>query len=81
MKLWAYAHAPVPVRLLIDGFDQHGPTSTLFTGPQNGAYRHADRVAFGEELELPQPFALTLDTAGFPAPWAWRPPAPRRAGG
>ncbi|WP_412077248.1 Uma2 family endonuclease [Streptomyces xanthophaeus] len=33
-KLWAYAHAPVPVYLLIDRFDEHGPTATLFTGPE-----------------------------------------------
>ncbi|MET9699005.1 Uma2 family endonuclease [Streptomyces sp. NPDC006529] len=65
-KLWAYAHAPVPVYLLIDRFDEHGPTATLFTGPQNGAYRHADRVPFGDEVVLPEPFAVTLDTAAFP---------------
>ncbi|MEU2392473.1 Uma2 family endonuclease [Streptomyces sp. NPDC007369] len=51
-KLWAYGRAPVPVYLLIDGFDRHGPTGTLFTGPQNGAYGHADRVAFGDKPEL-----------------------------
>ncbi|MFD7030143.1 Uma2 family endonuclease [Streptomyces sp. NPDC059917] len=65
-KLWAYAHAPVPVYLLIDRFDEHGPTATLFTEPRNGAYKHADRVAFGEGLVLPEPFALTLDTGAFP---------------
>ena len=65
-KLWAYAHAPVPVYLLIDRFDEHGPTVTLFTGPENGAYRHAERVAFGEALKLPAPFAVTLETEPFP---------------
>ncbi|MDJ0384624.1 Uma2 family endonuclease [Streptomyces sp. G-G2] len=65
-KLWAYAHAPVPAYLLIDRFDEHGPTTTLFTEPQNGAYKHADRVAFGDKLVLPKPFPLTLDTAAFP---------------
>ncbi|MFG3366152.1 Uma2 family endonuclease [Streptomyces sp. NPDC048156] len=65
-KLWAYAHAPVPVYLLVDRFDEYGPTATLFTGPQNGAYKHAERVPFGECLELPDPFAATVDTAGFP---------------
>ncbi|MEV7615800.1 Uma2 family endonuclease [Streptomyces sp. NPDC089799] len=65
-KLWAHARAPVPVYLLIDRFDAHGPTATLFTEPQNGAYRHADRVAFGDELVLPKPFGLKLDTRHFP---------------
>ncbi|MCY0947420.1 Uma2 family endonuclease [Streptomyces antarcticus] len=65
-KLWAYAHAPVPVYLLIDRFDEHGPTATLFTGPENGAYRHAERVAFGEALKLPDPFSVTLETEHFP---------------
>lgn len=65
-KLWAYAHAPVPVYLLVDRFDEHGPTATLFTGPQNGAYKRAERVPFGEGLKLPEPFAVTVDTADFP---------------
>ncbi|MEV0259450.1 Uma2 family endonuclease [Streptomyces sp. NPDC050732] len=65
-KLWAYGHAPVPVYLLVDRFDEYGPTVTLFTGPQNGAYKHAERVPFGESLKLPDPFAATIDTAGFP---------------
>ncbi|MFD0269856.1 Uma2 family endonuclease [Streptomyces sp. NPDC127106] len=52
-KLWAYGHAPVPVHLLIDGFDRHGPTSTLFTRPDKGAYRHADRVASGGKRSFP----------------------------
>ncbi|MCX5406332.1 Uma2 family endonuclease [Streptomyces sp. NBC_00335] len=65
-KLWAYAHAPVPVYVLIDRFDEHGPTATLFTEPENGAYKHAVRVAFGDGLRLPEPFALTLDTGSFP---------------
>ncbi|MFD3698550.1 Uma2 family endonuclease [Streptomyces sp. NPDC058646] len=65
-KLWAHAHAPVPVYLLIDRFDEHGPTATLFTGPANGAYRHTERVAFGEVLKLPEPFPVALETEHFP---------------
>ncbi|MFJ9342716.1 Uma2 family endonuclease [Streptomyces sp. NPDC101733] len=65
-KLAAYAHAPVPVYLLIDRFDPHGPTATLFTGPENGAYRHAERVPFGGVLTLPEPFAVGLETERFP---------------
>ncbi|GAA3488766.1 MULTISPECIES: Uma2 family endonuclease [Streptomyces] len=65
-KLWAYAHAPVPAYLLIDRFDEHGPTSTLFTEPHNGAYKHMDRVPFGEPVVLPEPFGGELDTSRFP---------------
>ncbi|MFH9425845.1 Uma2 family endonuclease [Streptomyces sp. NPDC017529] len=65
-KLWAYAHAPVPAYLLVDRFDEHGPTTSLFTEPQNGAYKHAERAPFGEAVELPGPFFGTLHTAPFP---------------
>ncbi|MFD9717287.1 Uma2 family endonuclease [Streptomyces sp. NPDC059076] len=65
-KLWTYAHAPVPVHLLIDRFDEHGPTSTLFTKPHHGSYQHAERVPFGQQVRLPVPFDLKLDTAAFP---------------
>ncbi|WP_328399181.1 Uma2 family endonuclease [Streptomyces sp. NBC_00390] len=65
-KLWAYAHAPVPTYLLIDRFDEHGPTATLFTQPQNGAYKHAERVPFGDQVKLPEPFDAVLDTSAFP---------------
>ncbi|MFB6521863.1 hypothetical protein [Streptomyces sp. NPDC056401] len=62
----SYAHAPVPVHLLVDRFDEHGPTATLFTEPENGACKHAVRVAFGGELGLPAPFAVAVDTGSFP---------------
>ncbi|MFF0449082.1 Uma2 family endonuclease [Streptomyces sp. NPDC004609] len=65
-KLWAYAHAPVPTYLLIDRFDERGPTSTLFTEPENGAYKLTERVPFGREIHLPEPFGLSLDTSVFP---------------
>jgi Uma2 family endonuclease len=65
-KLWAYAHAPVPIYLLIDRFDEHGPTTTLFTDPESGAYKHAERVPFGKAVTLPDPFVITLDTSPFP---------------
>ncbi|WP_406138755.1 Uma2 family endonuclease [Streptomyces sp. NBC_01089] len=65
-KLWAYAHAPVPAYLLIDRFDEHGPTTTLFSAPLNGAYKHSERVPFGEQLKLPDPFGGLLDTGAFP---------------
>ncbi|TGB06671.1 Uma2 family endonuclease [Streptomyces sp. MZ04] len=65
-KLWAYAHAPVESYLLVDRFDEHGPTATLFTGPQNGAYKHAERVPFGETISLGAPLHTSLHTDAFP---------------
>ncbi|MEV0442536.1 Uma2 family endonuclease [Streptomyces spectabilis] len=65
-KLWAYAHAPVPVYVLVDRFDEHGPTVTLFSEPQNGAYKHAERVPFGERFAFPEPLGAAVDTAAFP---------------
>jgi Uma2 family endonuclease len=66
-KLWAYAHAPVPLYLLIDRFDEAGPTVTLFEEPENGAYRRTTRVPFGEPVKLPEPFGVELATEDFPA--------------
>ncbi|MFF6971601.1 MULTISPECIES: Uma2 family endonuclease [Streptomyces] len=65
-KRGAYAQAGIPVYLLVDRFDPHGPTSTLYTDPLNGAYRLARRVPFGEQLQLPEPFDLKIDTSAFP---------------
>ncbi|MFJ1703558.1 Uma2 family endonuclease [Kitasatospora sp. NPDC088346] len=67
-KLWAYAHAPVPHYLLIDRFDEHGPTVTLFSEPVNGAYRRSLRTPFGKPVSLPEPFGAELVTDGFPGP-------------
>ncbi|GGN61001.1 hypothetical protein GCM10011579_026800 [Streptomyces albiflavescens] len=65
-KLWAYAHAPVPAYLLIDRFDERGPMVTLFTEPEGGAYKHEDRVPFGETILVPDPFFSSLHTHAFP---------------
>ncbi|GAA2110149.1 hypothetical protein GCM10009759_51360 [Kitasatospora saccharophila] len=67
-KLWGYAHAPVPLYLLVDRFDQPGPTVTLYSEPSDGAYGQSVRVPFGKPVELPEPFGITLDTTGFPLP-------------
>lgn len=67
-KLWAYAHAPVPLYLLIDRFDEHGPTVTLFSEPVNGAYQVSVRTSFGKRVTLPEPFDVELATEGFPTP-------------
>ncbi|WP_199551758.1 Uma2 family endonuclease [Streptomyces sp. N35] len=63
-KLWAYAHAPVPVYVLIDRFDEHGPTTTVFSEPLNGAYKHAERVPSGDPLSR----GAALDTTGDTGP-------------
>jgi len=67
-RRWAYAHAPVPLYLLIDRFDEHGPAVTLFSDPMGGDYRHSERVPFGEPIVIPAPFDLQLETAEFPMP-------------
>jgi Uma2 family endonuclease len=66
-KLWGYAHAPVPLYLLIDRFDQPGPTVTHFSEPVDGAYGQSVRTPFGKPVELPEPFGISLGTEGFPA--------------
>ncbi|QUG99865.1 Uma2 family endonuclease [Saccharopolyspora erythraea] len=64
-KLWSYAHAAVPLYLLIDRFAEGGPVVELYSGPENGAYRESRRVPFGKPIDLPEPFRLTLDTDRF----------------
>ncbi|WP_033257798.1 MULTISPECIES: Uma2 family endonuclease [Kitasatospora] len=67
-KLWGYAHAPVPLYLLVDRFDEPGPTVTLYSEPSDGAYGQSVRVPFGKPVELPAPFDCVLETADFPLP-------------
>ncbi len=67
-KRWGYAHAPVPLYLLIDRWDEHGPAVTLFSQPSDGDYRCSERVSFGKPITLPAPFDVRIDTSGFPAP-------------
>ena len=64
-KLWAYAHAEVPLYLLIDRFAETGPTVELFSSPDGGAYQESHRVPFGKEIALPEPVEMTLDTGEF----------------
>lgn len=65
-KLWGYAHAPVPLYLLIDRYDENGPAVTLFSQPRDSHYQRQTRVPFGDPIDLPDPVNLALDTAGFP---------------
>jgi Uma2 family endonuclease len=66
-KLWSYAHAPVPLYLLIDRFDPAGPHSTLYSEPVDGTYRRDVRIPFGQPIRLPKPFGVEIATAEFPA--------------
>jgi Uma2 family endonuclease len=64
-KKWAYAHAPVGQYLLIDAFDEDGPSVCLFSNPAAGVYRDAVRTAFGQALTLGPPLAMELDSRAF----------------
>ncbi|MGW1769710.1 hypothetical protein ACWCQL_37400 [Streptomyces sp. NPDC002073] len=33
---------------------------------ENGVYKDSHRVAFGDVVELPKPFAVKIDTGSFP---------------
>jgi Uma2 family endonuclease len=66
-KLWGYAHAPVPLYMLVDAHDERGPHCTLYSDPAQGDYRRSARTPFGEPVTLPDPFDLALDTSEFPA--------------
>ncbi|NML50592.1 Uma2 family endonuclease [Streptomyces sp. R302] len=64
-KAAAYAEAKVPLYLLIDRFGPAGPTVTLYGEPSD-VYKELQKVRFGEEIHLPAPFDLMLDTSVFP---------------
>ncbi|GAA2818115.1 Uma2 family endonuclease [Saccharopolyspora taberi] len=65
IKLWSYAHARVPVYLLIDPRAPEGPVLELHSDPANAAYRDSRKVPFGGVVELPEPIGFILDTAEF----------------
>lgn len=62
----AYARAGVPLYLLIDSWARGGPTVTLFGEPEGDVYRSHHAVKFGDPIELPEPFGITLETGTFP---------------
>ncbi|MFV2195659.1 Uma2 family endonuclease [Nocardiopsis sp. LOL_012] len=72
-KLAGYAYAAIPLYLLIDAWDEHGPSVTLYEQPDSGRYNHAATVNFGGKVRLPEPFGLELDTSRFPGPEQWKP--------
>ncbi|MFJ8718175.1 Uma2 family endonuclease [Streptomyces violaceus] len=55
----AYAAAGIPVYLLIDRDDA---SVVVFNQPENGRYRHEEKLPFGATVKLPDPVNLTLDT-------------------
>ncbi|MGP4044993.1 Uma2 family endonuclease [Streptomyces sp. 2A115] len=65
-KTRGYALAGVPLYLLLDPWHSGRPTATLYGEPENGTYRVLASVEYGEELALPAPFKLVLDTGIFP---------------
>ncbi|MGW7461707.1 Uma2 family endonuclease [Streptomyces sp. NPDC054797] len=67
-KAAGYAHAGVPLYLLIDAFAPGGPTVTLFGEPSGDVYRVLQAGKFGETFHIPEPFNLKLDTSVFPTP-------------
>lgn len=64
-KQWAYARGGIPLYLLVDRFDDEGPTVSLFSQPSRGSYHRITRVPFGESIHIDPPFDLTLETADF----------------
>ncbi|MEU6269104.1 Uma2 family endonuclease [Saccharopolyspora shandongensis] len=64
-KLRAYAHAAVPLYLLIDRFADSGPTVELHSSPDGVDYRTRTRVPLGDPIELPEPFRMVLETKEF----------------
>ncbi len=67
LKKWAYAHGGVAQYVLVDAFDQAGPSVWVFSQPEDGVYRDAVRTPFGERIALADPVAADIDTSLFPA--------------
>ncbi|MBT2385734.1 Uma2 family endonuclease [Streptomyces sp. ISL-11] len=63
----AYAHAGVPLYLLVDRWALGGPTITLYGEPKDDVYRVLQAGKFGDEIHLPEPFGIAIDTGVFPA--------------
>jgi Uma2 family endonuclease len=65
-KAAGYAQAGVPLYLLIDSWAPGGPTVTLYGEPKGDVYRVLHAGKFGDQIALPEPFDVTLDTSVFP---------------
>ncbi|MFI9204677.1 Uma2 family endonuclease [Streptomyces sp. NPDC053048] len=62
----AFAHAGVPLYLLVDRWAQGGPTITLYGEPKDDVYRVLQAGKFGDAIHLPAPFDIAIDTGVFP---------------
>ncbi|MGH1554745.1 Uma2 family endonuclease [Streptomyces sp. L7] len=54
-----YAAAGIPVYLLIDRDDC---SVVVFNQPEDGRYRHEEKLPFGATIKIPDPVNITLDT-------------------
>ncbi|MFF7948773.1 Uma2 family endonuclease [Streptomyces griseorubiginosus] len=54
-----YAAAGIPVYLLID---RDECAVVVFNQPEDGRYRHEEKLPFGATVKLPEPVNITLDT-------------------
>ncbi|MFF3963825.1 Uma2 family endonuclease [Streptomyces griseorubiginosus] len=54
-----YAAAGIPVYLLIDRDER---AVVVFNQPEDGWYRHEEKLPFGATVGLPEPVSITLDT-------------------
>jgi Uma2 family endonuclease len=64
VKRDAYARGRAPLYLLIDP-QQSERSVTLFSDPHPDGYRSRTRVPFGDQIGLPEPLRIVLDTAGM----------------
>ncbi|MBD0838717.1 MULTISPECIES: Uma2 family endonuclease [unclassified Streptomyces] len=55
----AYAAAGIPVCLLIDRDDR---SIVVFNQPEDGRYRHEEKLPLGATVQLPEPVSITFDT-------------------
>ncbi|MDH6138353.1 Uma2 family endonuclease [Kitasatospora sp. GP30] len=58
-KVRAYAETDIPVYLLID---RDSCEALVYSDPVDGTYRSLVRRPFGDEVELPAPVGMVLDT-------------------
>jgi len=65
-KKWAYAHGRIAQYLLVDAFDDEGPTVSQFTNPVEGVYRNVVRTPFGQKITLLDPVVAVVDSSLFP---------------
>ena len=65
-KKWAYAHGGIAQYLLIDAFDEDGPSISVFSEPEQGVYRRAVRSPFGKPVMLGDPVPIEIDSSLLP---------------